>query len=100
MLLQTLMTRLRRTPFDLVLLGMAGVLTLAAAYVAMRRDAYLRSALDVAALVAFVALAGALLITLRLPSRIRARISLLVGVSIASLNGMELFVFVDPLRLR
>ena len=76
--------------------GFVGALLLAVIFLVVHRDAFLRSALDVAALVASVALAGALLATLRLPSQIRARIVLMIGVSIATLYGMELFFFWDP----
>ena len=58
---------------DWLLVGFVGALLLAVMYLVLHRDASLRSALDVAALVASVALAAALLAALRLPSQFRGR---------------------------
>ena len=55
---------------DWLLVGFVGALLLAVMYLVLHRDASLRSALDVAALVASVALAAAL----RLPSQFRGRL--------------------------
>ena len=86
--------------FDWLLVGFVGALLLAVIFLVVHRNAYLRSALDVAALVASVALAAALLATLRLPAQIRARIVLMISVSIATLYAMELFFFWEPLKVR
>jgi hypothetical protein len=59
---------------DWLLVGFIGALLLAVMYLVLHRDASLRSALDVAALVASVALAAALLAALRLPSQFRGRL--------------------------
>jgi hypothetical protein len=86
--------------FDWFLVGFVGVLLLAVMYLVVHRDAYLHRTLDVAALVASVALAAALLATFRLPSLIRAKIVLMIAFSMATLYAMELILFWDPLKLR
>ena len=85
---------------DCVLLAFVGVLFLGVSYLVMHKDAYLRTPLDVAAVVACVALALALLATFRVPSPTRARIVLMVASGIAALYAMEGFFFWDPLKLR